>query len=164
MSKLKKTTKVHKHKPVANRNRKVHKAHGSLMLILWAFLIVTAVLLVAGYIKHRSPLAVNEKGVSLRVNKVSYDDVGVPPFKVPPGWKIMIVHTVVKNHTPDIFHFAPVLQTYVADSGGHRYYMSPTILNDPIVAGPISPNDDREGSLSYLVPAKDSNLTLKFQF
>jgi hypothetical protein len=156
-------TSVNKRRSVSNHNRKVHKTHGIFLLSLWVLVILTSLLLIAGYIKHHHTLKVRNGGVTLKIDKVKYDDVGSPPFEAPSGWKFIIIHAVLKNNTDKNFPFAPVIQTYMSDSAEHNYTMSPGILKDPIVAGNIPPHGSRSGELSYLVPNNAKGITLKFQ-
>lgn len=156
---------IHKgsHRVAANRHRKVHKGISITAILLWVLLAVASIYAIASYIDSRHVIKINQDGINIVVDSVSFDDVGSYPFTSPKGEKFVIVHIDVTNNSGRVFNFAPVVQTYMVDSEGKRYYMSPAVLKDPIAAGPMSNGSRLSGSLSYLVPVNASNLTLQFR-
>jgi hypothetical protein len=94
----------------------------------------------------------NSDGVEWEITAVSTNK-GSEPFIAPTGEKFVVVDLKISNNSPYTFNFAPVLQTKLA-SGDQLYEMWPTILENPIVAGPIESGKSISGQLSYLVPDK----------
>ncbi|MEO5949686.1 MAG: DUF4352 domain-containing protein [Candidatus Saccharimonas sp.] len=76
--------------------------------------------------------------------------------------KYVIVEVEVKNPTAQVFHFAPVVQTYLSDDKGNQYDMAPSELANPIAAGSIMPGETKRGQLSYNVPIDVSGLSFHF--
>lgn len=164
---MKKKTKptLHKgsHRVAANHHRHIHKGVSTAIIGLWlAIGILTAVAAVS-FLDSRHNIRVVDDRISIKADKVSYDDVGKYPFLPGKGMQFVIVHITVKNHRDTAFDFAPVLQTYITDNQGGQYFMAPANLKDPINAGKLMPGENRQGSLSYLVPVSARGITFHFQ-
>lgn len=100
--------------------------------------------------------------VSMSVISTRQDTKKAKPFVAPTGEYFMVVSVSLVNNSERPFDFAPVLQTYLTDSRQKHYTMSPTILDDPISAGKISPKSQIAGELSYLVPIDSRGITFHF--
>lgn len=95
------------------------------------------------------------------VSSVSYSN-GDENYQPGAGRKYAIVDVEVKNPSSLPFDFAPVVQSYLTDEAGNKYYMAPTELKNPIEAGPIQPGETRRGQLSYNVSTKVQSLQFHF--
>jgi hypothetical protein len=155
----KKPATMQKRRPVARHYRTVHKAHGLLLIGVWLLVIGGSAAIAINYFRNNHVLTFGTAGITLRVNKVAYDNHGSYPFKAPPGWRFVIVNVSIKNNKSTVFHLAPVVQSYIEDSQHHKYAMAPATIKNPIKAGVVAPQETRSGTLSYLVPkdAKDLN-------
>ena len=152
--------KAKTHKSV--HHRKVHKSVSWLVLAIWATVIVGTAVVSYGYFQNHRNLTITQNGIVLKVNKVTYDDVGATPFNAPPGWKFVLVDVSVTNNNGNEFNFAPVIQTSITTDEGGSYSMSPTLLPQPIKAGPVQAKATVSGTLSYLRPINAKNPTLQF--
>lgn len=146
----------------------VHFPVAAVVIGFWALLGIFTGVFVYLYAGHGAtqPYSVSVNGkdgfVTAEVQKVSFDTKGSEPFYVPAGQKFAILTIELENYTDTVFNLAPVVQTAVIDETGKRYGMSPAVLSDPIVAGPLKPNATVEGQVSYLVPANAKHLTFAF--
>lgn len=144
-------------------NRKVSPAISFAMMAVW---VVVGILVGVFVINHGKKTELDTRAsaeaAQVEVTNVRYDSVGTEPYLAPPDLKFAIVDLKVKNSSPDIFHFAPVLQTKVIDEAGQEWPMAPATQENPINAGPVSVGTEITGTVSYLVPI-DSQ-TLKFVF
>ena len=154
-----------------HQNRGTHNRQSQTPFIVLVIVIVfwSAAGVVTGLwlakIWDKDELAVEQKladSMVLTINNVQYDQVGRAPFLVPAGMKLVIIDITLKNDSTQEFNFAPVLQTFLSDSQGNQFEMSPTSLENPISAGKLSSTQEVTGSLSYLVPVDQTELYLNF--
>ncbi len=75
-------------------------------------------------------------------------------YKAPTGKKYIIISLRVENRSTTPIMVAPASDTYLKDSAGTTYYLSPTSLEEPFHSGQLLPGDRVRGELSYLVPEK----------
>lgn len=146
-----------------SRLKTVHHSAAWMIVAAWAVVgVLTGVFLInRGRISQFGSQASEGKATFL-VTNVRYDAVGTTPYKAPPGLKFAIVTVTIKNSSPEIFDFAPVLQTQVIDEKGQSWPMAPAMMDKPIQAGPFPTNAQRTGTLSYLIPSDAQKVTLKF--
>lgn len=141
----------------------VHHSAAWLIVAAWAVVgVLTGVFLINRGSLSQLGSKANEGKATFEVTNVRYDSVGMTPYKAPPGLKFAIVTVTIKNASPEIFDFAPVLQTQIVDAKGESWPMSPAMMDKPIQAGPFPTNAQRSGTLSYLIPTDASAVTLKF--
>jgi hypothetical protein len=96
--------------------------------------------------------------VALTLQNVEFAK-GQPHFTAPAGKSYMVVNLTVKNRSEKPINVAPSSDTYVKGPAGHVSYLTPYALINPFRAGEVSPGEQIEGQLSYLVP---KNAKLKF--
>lgn len=121
------------------------------------------VLLLAALTSYGIQRFINASTIALTVDHPIQYSNGQYPFLPGTNRHFVIVTTHISNHTPETFHFAPVLQTYLTDASGLRYDMAPALSEDPIKAGEIAPGETRSGQISFNVLKNSSGLTLHFK-
>jgi hypothetical protein len=103
-----------------------------------------------------------EPGLKVHVVSVKFENSGHGPLAPPPGYQYAVIGVSVSNGTPQVFNFAPVLQSHLIDEAGASYDMAPAEILFPIKAGPVAPGRAVSGELSYLVPVSAHTLSFKF--
>lgn len=77
---------------------------------------------------------------------------GAGMFTAPSGSEYAVVTMRVTNTSKNTIMVLPSLDTYLKDTTGKLYYLSPSSLSSPFRSGPLLSGDTIQGQLSYLVP------------
>jgi hypothetical protein len=93
-----------------------------------------------------------------QIDNITYSN-GSSHFAAPEGKQYLILSFTLKNVSKETISILPANDTYVKDSNGNVYSLSPVGLDNPFRAGELLPGDTITGQLSYLVP-KDTPLKL----
>jgi len=102
-----------------------------------------------GVYKWGTPIATKEATVT--INKITYNK-GQQPFVASEGSQYIILDTTVQNTSGKAITVLPSTDTYIKDSDGRIWYLTPTGLEHPFPAGEIKAGDITTGELSYMVP------------
>ncbi len=102
----------------------------------------------------------NKNGVEWEVTSATTNK-GSEPFIAPSGEKFVVVNLKITNNSTYAYNFAPVLQTKIV-IGEQSYEMWPTILENPIIAGPVDSGKSISGQLSYLIPENTNDANFVF--
>lgn len=99
---------------------------------------------------------------NLRLSDLKYDQTGDDTYKPASGNEFVVITLTISNLTSQSLQFLPVLQTYLKDSRGKSYSLTPAPLDSPIQSGSLLPGDTISGQVSYEVPIGTTDLNLYF--
>ena len=70
--------------------------------------------------------------VTILVDNLRYED-GKKPFIAPNGKKYLILDFTIKNRSDSPKSILPASDTYIKDSAGNVYYLSPYVIQNPFL-------------------------------
>jgi hypothetical protein len=100
----------------------------------------------------------NEPKLTARVISHRFSD-GDQAFMPMPDMHFVIVDTDIVHHLDAPAWLSPLLQSYLKDSAGKKYELSPVTLERPFDARQYKIGEHATGELSYMVPKNASGLS-----
>lgn len=88
--------------------------------------------------------------VEMKLEQVKFES-GQTPFKAPDGKKYAIATLDIKNKSDRPIQVLPSGDMYMKNDAGDVAYISPYSLSQPFRAGELSPGEQINGDLSFLI-------------
>ncbi len=113
--------------------------------------------------KRRDDQQVTGQHLDTKVLGWKVSTTGDEAFRPKPGYKFVIVDSLVQSRLTKGEWFAPALQSYVQDETGAHYQLSPLLLDKPFDAREYAAGETATGELSYQVPLQSEKLKWCYQ-